>query len=301
MPRLLARPQLRPTDENFVPADAKEGVRMNVGKSRPAFHLSASSVEKPVNEFDELDDWNESEPVRVAEPLPEPGPVAPESEPVLEPLMRQKSLPVSLGAVSWSTADKEGFSASGADKVNLNALRPKLGLSAVEKGGLIVLAILLLLGGGTIFLKAINGLPARSAFEEQTEFPVKGAQVEILSAESYWRVPVTTGEKPDIVRRGTALIPVLVLHVRGGPSAIRVFFRDGDGNMMGDTVSRFVRSDSTIEFPATAGFGESWMHDSYRTGDGKPWTTEIFEAPSEGSSTSGFKRLLELNISAERH
>jgi hypothetical protein len=42
------------------------------------------------------------------------------------------------------------------------------------------------------------------------------------------------------------------------------------------------------------------MHAAYRTGGSKPWTIEVFEAPSETTPGKDFKRLFEMNISTDR-
>lgn len=301
-PRLVAKPRLRPTDESFTPADAKEGIRMNVGKNRPGFQHPPSILGKSESEFDELDHWDETEAEPAAETHSEPDKPVDAPDALSEASSAHAdAAPVVAEVVDVATDGKEEFSTSSASaKSDPGSLRPKLGLSKVERIGLMSLLALLVLGGGVVFLKAIISLPSSSAFEDQVEFPVKGERVEVLSAETFWRAPVTAGEKRDIVRRGTELIPVVVLRARGGPAAIRVFFRNSEGVRIGDAVTRLVSSESTFEMPSTAGFEEAWMHDAYRTGNGKPWTIEVYEAASENSPASDFKRLFESPVSSGR-
>lgn len=293
-PRQSAKPRLRPTDEP-PKTEAKEGIKMNVGKNRPTFQ-PPTGVPKPESDFDELDHWDESEPAAVPEKA-EPAPAPPTEPPVVA------ETPPSPEAVNPPVAtadDKEEFSPSTRAETAAPLSRPRLGLSKLERIGLIGLLALLVIGGGVVFLNAIGNLPSSSAFEEELEFPIEGKHVAALSAETFWRVPVTTGEKRDTVRRGTEMIPVVALQTRGGAGAVRVFFVNSEGNRVGDAVIRPVSSERVLDIAATAGFEEAWMYDAYRTGNGKPWKIEVFEAPSASSPVSDFKLLFEMNVSSER-
>ena len=55
-----------------------------------------------------------------------------------------------------------------------------------------------------------------------------------------------------------------------------------------------------LVIPATAGFDDIGMHAAYRTGGTKPWTVEIYEAPSENASGKEFTKLFETHISTDR-
>ena len=55
-----------------------------------------------------------------------------------------------------------------------------------------------------------------------------------------------------------------------------------------------------LQIAATAGFEDLGMHAAYRTGQSKPWTIEVLEAPSESAANAEFKKLFEINISTDR-
>ena len=61
-----------------------------------------------------------------------------------------------------------------------------------------------------------------------------------------------------------------------------------------------VSGGAPIQFAATDGFNDPGMHAAYRTGQAKPWTIEVFEAPSEDSAAGEFKKLFEMNIASDR-
>ncbi len=159
------------------------------------------------------------------------------------------------------------------------SLRPRLMLSPVERLGLIFLLALLFAGGGAILVFSLNHLPTETQRAKANHFPIKGGQLTIDSATSYWRAPILEGSSRDTFRRGTQLLPVLELSVSGGPATLRVLFRNEEQAVVGDAVTRTVREGGLLKIPATAGFDDLGMHAAYRTGEGKPWTIEVLEAP----------------------
>jgi len=70
--------------------------------------------------------------------------------------------------------------------------------------------------------------------------------------------------------------------------------------VMGDAVNRTLQPGVPLQIAATAGFEDVGMHAAYRTGQSKPWTIEVLEAPSEGALNSEFRKLFEINISTDR-
>ena len=42
------------------------------------------------------------------------------------------------------------------------------------------------------------------------------------------------------------------------------------------------------------------MHAAYRTGEGKPWRIEVYEAKSVDSGNDAFKKLFEMSITTAR-
>jgi hypothetical protein len=180
------------------------------------------------------------------------------------------------------------------------SLRPHLGLSKVERIGLIALVVLLLGGALGILIISLNRLPTESDKASSHDFPIKGTHFSIRSAKSYWRAPVTDGPHPDTFRRGAKLLPVVELDLAGGPAAVRVMFRNDERILVGDAVTHAVRGDGKLSIAATAGFDELGMFAAYRTGESKPWTLEVYEAPSEDTTGRDFKKLFEMDITTDR-
>lgn len=277
----------QPKEPAPAKADGKlDRIKVNVGKPQMrAQSGSVAGMAKPGNDFDDLDHWDEPEALAAEiEELPEiePPPVTP-----AEPAAREKIAPIA------ETQDE--FSPVIAENSTPVSLRPRLNLTAIERVGLVALAVMLLVGGVAIFLGTISRLPTGD-LAKANDFPIQGKQFQIQSADTYWRAP----KSDDPVRRDTQLIPVLAMDSSGGPAAIRVFFRNGDGEFVGDAVTRTLKSGGKFEIAATAGFDDVGMHAAYRAGQSKPWTIEILEAPSENSPATEFKKLFELHVSPDR-
>lgn len=168
-------------------------------------------------------------------------------------------------------------------------------LTAVEKGGLVLLGVLLLLSAAAFVIASWKRLPTNPTLAKATDFPVKGNLVTIKQVATFWRVPT----EQDHVRRETKMIPVVTLEVEGGSAGLRIFFRNAQNEVVGDSVTRTAQS-GTMEFAATSGFEADGMHAAYRTSDSKPWKVEVFEAPSADSPRQEFHKLFETPISPDR-
>lgn len=272
-----------------VPA-AKPSIKVNISMKR-AKDSSPQELTKADADFGDLDSWDEpgiepvaAEPTEGAE-VEEPAPVvvpepvaeesaAPEPSSEFEPVVRKNAAPVSL--------------------------RPHLGLSKIERIGLAALVALLLIGAGVIYFNTISRLPKGADLAAANDFPIAGQHVTVDSAESYWRTPVTEGGNADTFRRGTLLLPVVSLGIGKGTGAVRVFFRDGNGELVGDAVTRAVRDGAKLDIAATAGFEDAGMYAGYRTGLGKVWTIEVHEAASENATATAFRKLFEMSIASDR-
>lgn len=302
-----------------TPTGGEDRIRMNISKSRGRGGPSgaAAGQSKPESDFDELEGWEDA----VQAPRPEPefdelpvestfdephvgGKVVPNLQPMpvdspvdveRETAGKAEPVPELPAAESY-----DEFSPVARENTTPISLRPHLGLSRFERIGLIALAVLLVMVAGGIFVFSLNRLPTESKRAQANDFPIKGALLTISSASSYWRAPITEGPDADTFRRETQLLPVLEMAVSGGPAAIRVLFRNDDHVVVGDAVTRTVRSGGTVKIAATAGFDDIGMHAAYRTGESKPWTIEVFEAPSEETTGKDFKKLFEINISTDR-
>jgi hypothetical protein len=289
-------------------------VRMNV--SKPKFKArsgDATSPSKPESDFDDLDHWEDVPPDADIGELPV-GPIPPvlvltptsdlepasgkpaESAPAL---IEPPAEPPAEAAPAPLPQDDEFSPVIPKDAVPLS-LRPRLGLTKVERAGLGILVVFLVAAAIGILVVSLNRLPTESAKAEETDFPIVGKHFTVESAKSYWRPPITDGPSPDTVRRGTALLPVVELKFERAAGGIRVLFRNEERAFVGDPINRTVNSPGLVRIAATAGFDDTGMHAAYRTGESKPWTIEVFEAQTEDAAGSDFKKLFEMNISAAR-
>jgi hypothetical protein len=281
-----------------------ERIKMNVGRSR--LQPQAAPLIQPPSpdsDFDDLENWEDPPGDEDLGDLPdEPAPIVLTPElPAPQPasaVVKERQTPVA--ETPAAKPDEDEFSPQIRPDAKPLPLRPHLGLSNFERAGMLALVALLLAGGLFAYLHSIKSLPTESARAGSGDFPIKGSLITVDSATSYWRPPVAEGPNADTFRRGTVLLPVLVLKVADGRGAIRVQFRNDERMTIGDVVTRTLQGSQTLEIPATAGFDDIGMHAAYRTGGGKPWTVEVFEAASENAAGRDFKPLFEINISTDR-
>ncbi len=286
-------------------------IRINVNKPKTSSRPNPSVQAKEDKDFEDLDHWDDAPadddlgdlpvvPVSPAEPWPVPAMVAVEEneEDVSAPeLEATPAGPVERPSLDDQDVDE--FSPAPRADVKPVSLRPRMKLSHIEKIGLGALVALLVAVAGTAYLFSLHRLPHESERVRSKDFPIRGALLTVNSATSYWRAPITDGPTADTFRRGTQLLPVIELSLSGGPAAVRVLFRNEDRTVVGDAVTRAVNATSTLKIAATAGFDDLGMHAAYRTGESKPWTIEVYEAPSENTSGRDFKKVFEMNISTD--
>ncbi len=179
-------------------------------------------------------------------------------------------------------------------------LRPLRVLSPLEKVGLGALFVLLAVGILLTLGHWLTSLPRESPKARAADFPITGEKVNAISASTYWREPIIEGPDADRFRRGTQLLPVAELTLTGGPAAIRIFFRDGDNELVGDAITRTIDGETSLKIAATAGFDDLGMHAAYRTGETKLWVVQVFEGPSANASSTEFEPLFETTIKSER-
>lgn len=295
----------------------QDSIRTNIGAKRNNLPSGLPSTQMPaISEFGELDHWDEQEVTPPAASLPVlapvapmpvprdavtpevpttlaemPGPLTPHSEPSIA--VREE-----LPEAAPSTVFEEALPVVSANRPAVS-LRPRLQLSKFEAIGLSVFVGAVVVGGALAYFNTIHRLPDVVENVKPNDFPIVGKHVTLESAASYWREPVAEGPNADTFRRDTVLLPEVVFTATGKTGAIRLFFRDGDGKGVGDAVTRAVHEGEKIRITATAGFEDTGMHASYRLSEGKRWTIEVMEAPSEQSST--FEKLFTMNVSEDRH
>jgi hypothetical protein len=307
--RQVSKPRETDDKPQKTPTGGEDRIRMNVNKSRSGGRSGGSSSpqSKPESDFDDLDHWEDAKveteigelPVEAPlEPLERtPAPVAAMPVPKeLAPL--PEAPPPAAAAETQDTLDE--FSPVVPVDAKPISLRPHLGLSKLERVGLIALMVVLLASALTILIISLNRLPTDFHKAVSHDFPIKGSHFSIRSAKTFWRVPVTDGPNPDTCRRGTQLLPVVELDLAGGPAAVRVLFRNEESVLQGDAVTHAVRGDGKLNIAATAGFEDLGMYAAYRTGGSKPWTLEVYEAPSQDTPGRDFKKLFEMDITTDR-
>jgi len=174
-------------------------------------------------------------------------------------------------------------------------------LSKSEKIGIAALVAILVVSATLAIIYFSTNVPTRSLIAEKLDLPVSGevGLVTVTAVDTYWRIPVTSGENADVVRRGTMLVPVLKITLDAKPAALRILFRNEDGIVIGDAITRDVSGKSELTIPATAGFDDIGMHASYRTGGSRRWIVEVLEAANSNASRDKFKKLFETEISTD--
>jgi hypothetical protein len=308
-PRVFEARRPRQTQDRppFKPAAAEDSTRTHINKwakeSRPV--ESTAKASPPASKLDDdLEEWDDIDIVPEIDGL-----TAIEMSGMnqyLEPQPKQsetgfaKRVTETPAQTTAQVETDDEFSPALSEGAVPISLRPRLGLSNLERIGLIGLLALLLGGGAVVYFMFLQPLAEHADQSKSANFPVKGSKVTIVSAKSYWRAPVTYGADADAFRRGTVLLPVLELAVTGGPADIRVFFRDEAGQIVGDAMTRNIDGDATLKIAATAGFDDPGMHAAYRTGESKPWRIEVRETPAGASSDRESSKLFEMNISTER-
>ncbi len=295
--------RITPRQDSGGSDDISVNIQKRGGKSRSpgaaTVQTSSSGQSKPGSDFDDLDSWEESVPAMETPKSLGEMPVSKESEhhkPQPQP-MAVEAIP-SLPPVAAD--DDDEFTPHMRDDIPPVSIRPKLNLTRIERAGLIALLAILVVGGAVFYFNTISRLPTAAARVKENDFPIQGDKISVRSAVTFWRAPVTSGTNVDTVRRDTLLIPVVDFATSGGPAAIRVFFRDSEGELVGDAVSRSVRGEMKFQFAATAGLDDLAKHAAYRTGQSKPWTIEVREAPTADSPTTAFRKLFEMNIASDR-
>ena len=330
LPRIPSGPSLR---------GGQSGIQLGLRGRRPEQTPAQTPHGKPSSteeEFGALDDWEQFPALSQTLPTPDPAPA--ESTPAVEtsePHSIPAAVPSSASEESTDDAERsepeapapippaeadpsasqpappeartpatsglsEEFSPPAANpSVPPLSLRPKLRLSLAERIGMLALILLLIVGAGAFLILTLQRLPKEDKARFDSPFPVQGKLISIQSATTYWRAPLSSGGQVDTFRRGTALLPVIELESSANDALIRVFFYDGEGQPVGDAVTRPVRGNTKITLAATAGFDDPGLHAAYRTGLSPLWNIILYEGPPGATSANEFKKILEIPIASE--
>jgi len=311
--------QAKSADSKAGPAvpilNARPNVVRRISKAErsrsPLASTASSGVEAPEPQaygdpnamesaFDDLEQWESP-----AGPAPVAAPVEEEFADLSDEAAQPAAVPSATGAAAAprdmavtapppaaaqpaapAAADSDDeFAPHGSPTAKPVSLLPSLKLSLFEKIGLACLAIILLGGGIWAYRSTISRMGGGTS-DQAIRFPVRGAHVAITGVKSYWREPM----KPEIVRRGVMLIPVVEITV-SGQGAIRVLFSNDMGSDVGDPMIREVSGETTLVIPATVGFEDAAMHAAYQAGLTRPWHVKIAEAKSANAAGSEFKDL----------
>lgn len=280
---------------------------MQVGKVRIGTGSGVPMVTvDPVHEtLGELGGWDDlppesSEPVQ-GDDVPDSArlsapadPVVPSEAAVVEQAPSVNPPPVGPGAVIDEFSPRQ---VPGAEPLSF---RPRVAYSLLEKLSLAGFVLILAGLGVMAYRHSIRALASENRLVEHGDFPIRGKHLVAEEVTTYWRAPILEGEQRDKCRRGTLLLPVVELRLQGGPAAVRVFFRNEDGELVGDAVTRATTPGGTLVIPATAGFEDSGMYAAYRTGSARPWSVEVHEAVTVGADKEGFTQLFEMGLSRSR-
>ncbi|MCW1925956.1 hypothetical protein OKA05_25580 [Luteolibacter arcticus] len=248
----------------------------------------------PVVEELELELY-QPEPEAAPEPEPEP-------EPAPEPYdAGQEEEPAPAVA-------KENRPRPAAPATKGNIPRPRMNRREVI--GIASFVVVVMITALWVLTRFFSQLSFTSDSEGLPDYPLKGNLAWIASGSTFWREPVRSGDTRDVARREVVLIPVLELTLdpeHSGGGALRVLFRNGDGEPLGDPITRsfgagrFESSGSaTVAFAATDGFTEDGDFQSYRTGKGNYWTADVLEGPPGDSPASSFKKISSIPIFPDR-
>ncbi len=293
-PRQSERTYATESARAFSQTLEEDKIRTNIQKSSAAAPASPAPTKAsaPENIFDDLESWDAG-----LAPPPFDPPLAPDMAMPAE-LAPPQTVP--LETAPAIVVEPDEFSPAPPAGGGPVSLRPRLRFSKVERFGVFALLVCLFVALAAIFGVGWKYLPTASNPVSANDFPIKGSHVTLRSATSYWRAPIAGGASPDTFRRGTQLLPVLELDVSGGPAVLRILFRNDDRSVVGDAVTRTVANGGLLQIPATAGFDDLGMHAAYRTGESKPWTIEVLEAPTATAAGKEFKPIFEMNISTDR-
>ncbi|MCE2959145.1 MAG: hypothetical protein ACK46A_03695 [Akkermansiaceae bacterium] len=172
-------------------------------------------------------------------------------------------------------------------------------LTGLEKISLFAIVATFAISAVLAIIHFSKEIPIDSKISKIVKLPIEGKILTITTVETYWRKPNSQGESIDVVKRGAILIPNIKMTASGKSGAIRIFFRDSDGTLVGDSTTLAISGTQDITISATDGFSDIGMHASYRTGEHPRWMIQAFEGPSVDAPIENFHPIFETEISTD--
>ena len=196
------------------------------------------------------------------------------------------------GAEVAPTAPVDGAASTAPAAAKPRTLCSWLGpISTLEKFSCALILLGVFAFCALVFVPALLDFPEETQLMAEDDFPIKGQWVEVSSASTYWRRPVSEGQDADTVRAGTRLIPIVDLEL-SGKGRIRLIFRDSDGKAVGDPIVRDVGAKENWSAACTAGLIGSGDFAAYQMGELQAWCVELYETAADEDSM-----LFKMNIS----
>jgi hypothetical protein len=279
-----------------APHKAPEPKNRPHSKKREAEHEATTDLQAPASEsidLEEIPSAGDEEWAPAATQVEEhtASPQANEGETPVVP-----SIPPANNAEESSSPDSSSPNPDPTvSPLHLKSLRQNFVLTNLEKVLLLGLVLVLGVTGVVLVKMAKDRLPIYDSQSVKPRFPVKGAHVTVQNITTFWREPIADRDHAQTAK----LIPVVNLELEGGGGAIRVFFLNENGEIVGDPITRKVEAGS-IEISSTGGFADPADHSAYRTGQKEPWLIEVKEAPSVDSPGGDFKPLFRAAIANDR-
>lgn len=168
--------------------------------------------------------------------------------------------------------------------------------SLLEQVSCVLIALGVVGFSSAVFFPALYDFPQDEPYLESNDFPVSGKNIQVRKAETYWREPIMIGADADTVRLGVALLPVIDMELGDASGMIRLLFRNSEGRLVGDAQSMAVKGGSSVSLSSTTGLEDSGMFSAYRIGETKPWTVEVFEAPSADAAPNSYELVFKMTI-----
>lgn len=288
-------PGSEPEEETAGPAGEEQAeIPAKPIRTRPIrLEPKSWSGEKPagideIGDLHEPDELSPEEPATRFHPDADKPPVEAPPAPKPEPVAAEEAKPAPVRDI----------------RPKRSTVRPRLNRREVI--GLAAFSFVLMVAMIWVLSRFFGQVPIQADAVQEPDYPVEGEHMTLAGADTFWREPVRDGENRDVARREVWMIPVLEVSLDPAGSragALRVVFRNGDGDPVGDTITRsfsggaFDASGSpTVEFPATDGFVKEGEFNAYRAGDDGTWVAEISEGPSVNAPASSFKFLTPIPV-----